>query len=186
MINEQVNPIELLDYMLDSGDDIWETAVSIGIQNEQELTKQRWLQGDLTLRVEGTYGDKIITKFATALNVNTSTLKQRRTMSRYYTLDTRYLFESLGYSHYREAMRIGNLDESIEALELASKNEWPVWELAEYVNEHIGKEKSTHESYEGKITGFRYSGGVMHLQIDTQELTGDLAIGQTVTIKIKD
>lgn len=185
MINESVNPIDLLDQMLDSGEDIWETAVSIGIQNEQELTKQRWLQGDLTLRVEGAYGDKIITKFATALNVNTSTLKQRRTMSRYYTLDTRYLFESLGYSHYREAMRIGDLDESIEALELASKNEWPVWELADYINEHLGKEKETTETMECEIvdTFWRMDGNHITIRLP-KDLK--LAKGQKVTIKIKD
>lgn len=152
MTTATTNPLDVLDYMLDSGDDIWETAVSIGIQNENELTVQRWLQGDITLRVEGAYGDGILEKFATALNVNTSTLKQRRTMSAFYELDTRYLFDDLGYSHYREAMRLGDILAAVDALNYASENDLPVWKFAEYVNKRLGKDIQTHESCDGRVS----------------------------------
>ncbi len=166
MITTATNPIELLDKMLDSGDDIWETAVNIGMNDEEEMTVRRWRQGDVTLRIEGAYGDGIIEKFATALNVNSSTLKQRRTMSNFYTSDTRYLFEnSVGYSHYREAMRCGNIDDAIDSLNYASENDMPVWKFSEYINKRLGKERRNSDSIEGWVLGYDSLGDEYNVKI---------------------
>jgi hypothetical protein len=173
-----IDPIEALDSMLERGEDIYEIAVDIGIQNETELTRQRWLQGDLTLRVEGAYGDDIITKFATALNVNTSTLKQRRTISKFYKTDTRYLFDNLGYSHYREAMRWGDIDRAMESLNHASEYDLPVWKFKEFMDNGLGKDRLEHTSAEGTI--FCYAG-----QIDGKYII-EIAISEDDAKWLKD
>lgn len=175
----------MLDQMLERGEDIYETAVSIGIQNESELTIQRWLQGDITMRVEGAYGDGIITKFATALNVNTSTLKQRRTISKFYESDTRYLFDdTVGYSHYREAMRLFHIDDAIEALRHASENELPVWIFKDYINKRLGVEKQELESAEGIIWKTYELDGREYVTVQL-EVGAKLSANQFVSIKVK-
>lgn len=182
-----VAPIELIDRMLEQGEDIYEAAVSIGIQNENELTVQRWLQGDLVLRVAKQYGEGIVVKFATALNVNTSTLKQRRTMSHFYEKDTRYLFDDLGYSHFREAMRLGDMDSAVEALRHASENDMPVWEFAKYIDLKLGKEKEPAPNIPGEISDvYKRDGvGVVEILIALDDMAY-IKSGSMVNLKPKE
>lgn len=151
MIRDALDPIEMLDKMIEEGADIYEAAVSIGLQDEGEMTVRRWRQGDLVARLEKHYGESILKKYAVALAVNASTLKQRRTMSQFYEKDTRYLFENVGYSHYREAMRLENLEEAVKILQRASDEDMPVWVLKKAVDECLGKEEKPTTSIPGMI-----------------------------------
>lgn len=161
-----VSPIEMIDLMLEHGEDIYETALNIGIQDESEMNERRWRQGDLVLRVAKQYGDSIVVKFATALNVNTSTLKQRRTMSSFYSnSDTRVSYPNVGYSHYREAMRLGDVDLAVAALEHASENDMPVWEFAKYINLLLGKEPEPSKNIPGEISDVYKRDGVGVVEI---------------------
>lgn len=181
------DPIELLDRMVEQGEDIYEAAVSIGIQNENELTVQRWLQGDLVLRVQKVYGQDIIKKFAVALSVNSSTLKQRRTMSGFYEKDTRYLFENVGYSHYREAMRLGVVETAIEALRHTSENDLPVWVFKDYIDEQLGIERGVSESIPGRIENIFSRDGMCILEISIgKDDEPTIRKATTVSIKAKE
>lgn len=179
-----LDPIAALDTMLERGEDVWETAVSIGIQNENELTVQRWLQGDLTLRVEGAYGDGIITKFATALNVNTSTLKQRRTISKFYPSDTRVSFDSIGYSHFRTAMKLEDLDKALWALEKADNRGWPIWKFDRLLNRLLGKARRNSDTLEGQVSRKFAQEDGYYITVKF-ESDVDLRMGQTITIRLK-
>lgn len=181
------DPIELLDRMIEQGEDIYEAAVSIGVQNENELTVQRWLQGDLVVRLQKAYGEGIVKKYAAALNVNASTLKQRRTMSWFYEKDTRYLFENLGYSHYREAMRLDRLEDATEALRHASENDLPVWVFKDFVDKQLGKEKSESTNIPGTITDVFKRDGVCIVEITIGMDDMDaVKSGANVSIKTKE
>jgi len=186
MIGEMVDYLAILANMEEAGEDIYEAAVNIGIKNEYELTIQRWLQGDLALKVEKKYGEGILKKFAAAIHVNHSTLKQRRAMSDFYEKDTRVSFENMGYSHYREAMRLGVLEEAVQALQHASDEDMPVWIFKDYIDLKLGKEKSESTNIPGKIERVFDRDGMCIIEIsiglDDREAIQDI---EMVTIKTK-
>lgn len=179
------NPIEVLDDMLSTGEDIWEAAVTIGMSTEESMTIQRWIQGDACLRVETQYGESTIAKFAAAIAMNTSTLKQRKTMSAYYPKDTRVSFPSLGYSHYRAAMRLGDIDKSLWALSKADDKQWPVFRFEELLKRLQGKRRGV-DTIEGQVSGWTFSGGKFCLivKLDTEDIQKRWE-GQQVTIRAK-
>jgi len=134
------DPIEIIDRSIAEGLDTWEAMVQIAADDEIEMAERRWRQGDLALRVEKQYGGEMIVKFASAINVPTSTVKQRRQMSAFYQKDTRYLFENIGYTHYRAAMALG--DDALWALRKASMKDWPAWKFELLVKRLLGKSKA--------------------------------------------
>lgn len=182
MLNEiAIDPIDAIDLAYEQGIDTWEMMISIGIADETEMSIRRWRQGDLAFRIDTRYGEKTIAKFAAAIGVNTSTLKQRKAMSGFYEKDTRVSFPNLGYSHYREAMRLGVVDHALEALEQASQNEWPVWVLKEHIDEQLGKEKTENQNIPGIIENIfeRDGKGIIEIAIapeDIEFITEQMAV----------
>lgn len=171
------DPIAALDRMTQEGYDIYDAAVTIGMADETDMATRRWRQGDLTLRIEKHYGESTVVKFATALNVNTNTLKQRRTMAAFYTPDTRVSYENVGYAHFREAMKLGSLDRAVWALEKAHLKDWPVWKFALLLNRLLGKPARA-EAVTGVVDSFTEGYAVIRLNGDDM-----LTPGQTVTIR---
>lgn len=152
MAIKTINPIELIDNMLAANEDIWNIAVSIGQADEDDMTIKRWRQGDISTRLEKSYGENVLAKYAGEINVNTSTLRQRRNMSNFFPSNSRAVGDNLGYTHYREGMKLGSLDKAIWALEKCSAKGWPVWKFAQLLNRMLG-EKKQHESVQGEIVG---------------------------------
>lgn len=183
MLSEATVSIAYIDHLLAEGDDIWEAAVSIGQSNEKHMTAARWLQGDLALRVEKSYGEDFLGKFATAIDVNHSTLKQRRQISAFYPEDTRYQYENLVYSHYRTAMQLG--DRALWALSKASTRDWPAWKFELLIKRLQGKHEPTGKTTTGQITRTytQEDGNYAVVRIPPES---DLKTGQTVTLKVKE
>lgn len=179
----EIDPIDLIDRMLDEGEDIWEAAVTIGQMDEYDMAIRRWRQGDMVLRVQRQYGEGILSKYATALNVKTNTLKQRRTLSNFYTKDTRVSFSNVGYSHYREAMRLGNIDKALWALDKASTKDWPVWKFGLLLDRLLGK-KAAAENVEGVIERTYSQDDGHYLVVKVQHMNGWQS-GQSVAVKKK-
>ena len=146
-----IDPIEAIDLAYTQGVDTWEMMVSVGQSDEEEMGIRRWRQGDLAIRIDKHYGDNTIAKFADAIAVNTSTLKQRKVMSAFYELDTRYRFQAVGYSHFRTAMKLGTLEKAMWALEKADERLWPVWKFERLLNRYLGKNHPTRETIEGYV-----------------------------------
>lgn len=134
-----IDPIEAIDRAYVEGIDTWEALVALGASDEEEMGIRRWRHGDLALRVEKHYGSDTLSKYADVIGVQTPTLKQRRQMSAFYEPHTRVAFLNLFYSHYREAMRYGDIETALRALDKASLRTWPVWKLKRFVDRCLSK-----------------------------------------------
>lgn len=176
-----LDPIEAIDRAYEEGIDTWEAMVSLGASDEEEMGLLRWRQGDLAVRVETRYGDKTLSKFADAIGVKYSTLKQRWEMARFYEKDTRVSY-ALFYSHYREAMRFGVLDTACRALDKAALRDWPVWKLGLFIDRCLGKERPSQSSFEGVIVRLYAQDDGQYFVIKTE---AHLKAGQHITIKTK-
>lgn len=181
MINLTHDPIEAIDTMAAGGEDIYETAVALGQSTEEEISVRRWVLGDLATRVCTTYGDETISKYAAAINVNSSTLKQRRQMSEYYPQATRTAYASLGYSHYRAAIKFGDLAKSLAALEKCEAKQWPVFRFEQLLTRLLGKRRNA-DSVEAVVTR-AYSQEDGHYFVIKTNV--ELKTGQVITIKLK-
>lgn len=163
-----ITALEAIDRAYTEGIDTWEMLVSIGASTEENMTTQRWIQGDAAMRVETQYGDKSLSKFASAINVKHNTLRQRCQMARYYEPDTRYQFEGISYSHFREAMKLGDIGKSLWALEKASAKDWPVWKFELLLKRLLGKRRNS-DTAEGIIQNYSAAIGVYTLEIRVSE-----------------
>lgn len=126
-----------IEKMIAQGDDPWEAIVSSGLASEDDITERRWHQGDLAGLVEKRYRDDRLGSFAKAINTPVSTIKQRREMSAFYKKDTRYLFANLGYTHYRDAKRLGDVDKALWALEKASIRGWTTERMGMIISRYL-------------------------------------------------
>lgn len=181
---KEVDPIEAIDRAYVEGIDTWEALVALGASDEEEMGIRRWRHGDLGLRVEKHYGENTLAKYASAIGVKYPTLKQRHGMSKYYQPDTRYLFDNLFYTHYREAMRYGDIERSLKALSKACQRDWSVFKLQQFVDRCLGKRKVA-PPMEGEISR-RYQqedGYYLVVRLDTDH---GLQAGQIVILKAKE
>ena len=134
-----VDPLDAIDAMIAAGEDIWEAAVSAAADDEQDMAARRWRLGDLARRVQKQYGKNRLGDFAKQINVPVPTVKQYRRMSDFYPPDTRYLFENIGYSHYRQAMRLKDLGAALELLTVCSGDSRTVEATQVEINKIVGK-----------------------------------------------
>jgi len=178
-----IDPIEAIDRAYIEGIDTWEALVALGASDEEEMGIRRWRHGDLALRVEKHYGENTLSKYADQIGVQTPTLKQRRQMSSFYNLDTRVAFLNLFYSHYREAMRYGDIDTALRALDKASLRTWPVWKLKHFVDRCLSKVKPVPQM-EGEISR-RYQQEDGYYLVVRMDNDHDLQTGQIVILKAK-
>jgi len=181
-MNTVIDPIEAIDRAYTQGIDAWEALVALGASDEEDMGILRWRQGDLAMRVEKHYGDKTLSKYASAINVKYPTLKQRWQMSRFYEKDTRVSFPTLSYSHYREAMRLGEFWLAFDAMVKAQRRDWPVWKLEMFIDRCLGKSRKVQGSIEGTITrSYSQDDG----QYFVVRANIDLKVGQIITIKAR-
>lgn len=176
-----IDPIEAIDRAYTQGIDTWEAMVALGSSDEEDMGIKRWRQGDLAMRVEKRYGDKTLSKYADAIGVIYSTLKQRWEMSRYYEPDTRVSYP-LFYSHYRQAKRFEVLERSLRVLNKAALRDWPVWKLQLFIDRCLGKDRPSRESAEGEVMRAyqQDDGRYLVIRVDI-----DIKTGQIVTIRVK-
>lgn len=120
--------------------DTWEEIVDIGIELAQATDRNRWAMGELAVRAERKYGDGCIGKLAYAINVRTKTLYDYHRVSAFYGQYSAHA-ENLSWSHYREALRIGDLDRALWALEKASSRDWRVEKFSAILSRYLGKNK---------------------------------------------
>lgn len=118
------NSLDALKQMADAGEDIWEAAISLGIQDEDDMTEIRWRQGDLAGLIDKRYGDDRLGSYAKAINIPARTLRERRQVSAFYENGARRRFANIGYAHFREAMRLETPERAMAALEKASARGW--------------------------------------------------------------
>lgn len=119
-----ITPLQAIERIIESGEDAWESIISLAQSGENDMAQRRWLLGDLALLVGKQYGKNRLSDFATKAGIARSTMNQYKNMSQFYENDTRVSFPNLSYAHFRAAMRLK--DDATLFLSEASANEWTV------------------------------------------------------------
>lgn len=141
-MTDSITPLQLVERMIDAGEttQALEVIVEIAKTAEADGATGRWLIGDLANVVTKVYGKNSMKTFATQTGIAYSTARQYKSMSAFYTIDTRVALAELsniGYSHMREAMKLG---ESAQAfLVEASKQDLTVEALKVEITKRLGK-----------------------------------------------
>ncbi len=120
--------------------DTWESMVDAGITLAQAQDRNRWAMGDLAQRAERTYGDGSLSKLAYAINLRTKTFYDYHRVYSFYGENSAHA-ENLTWSHHREAMRLGDLDKALWALNKASDRDWRVEKFNAVLSRYLGKGK---------------------------------------------
>lgn len=115
---------------------LWEVVCEEGRVARRELDRYRWLIGDLALEVETAWGEARVAEFAREINLAKQTVYRYRQMSAFYSVSARrqmleeYDGDVITHTHYREAMKAGDLETALDMIELAASNCWSTDELA--------------------------------------------------------
>lgn len=125
----------------------WESLVTAGLELVQASDRNRWTLGDIAILAERHYGEGSIKKLATEIRVpKHKTLYDYHRVAKFYDHGARAEFVQLSWSHYREAMRLGSLENARAVLTEANDSDWPVAALAREIKKRCG-EKFTPEKY---------------------------------------
>lgn len=143
-------PLDQIDLLLaaaERGDQIWDDAISIGLDCSETDSKSAFKLGDLACAVEKRYGENRIVEFAKTIKRDVSSVKERRTVCRAFPKKVRAEFlddnPNLFYSHLRKAapiVRKMSLDAAFTLLEQASVLDWTVEKLGVEKDKLLGKQ----------------------------------------------
>lgn len=132
--------------MVNTPDD-WQSIVTAGIELVQATDRNRWHLGDIAALAERVYGENSVKKLATEIRMpKHKTLYEYQRVAEFYPASARVEFVQLSWSHYREATRLGSLDNARELLAQAHDEDRPVAWLAREVRKRCG-EKVSPEKY---------------------------------------
>jgi hypothetical protein len=132
-----INPLEAIQRIVSSGEDAWESIITLANSSENDMSQRRWLIGDLALLVKTEYGKNRVADFATKANLARSTVSQYKNMSAFYPSDIRYVYENLSYSHFRIAYRFK--EAALEFLAEACYSSWTIETAQVKAQERLGK-----------------------------------------------
>lgn len=107
-----------------------------------EIDSRRWIVGDDACEIETRYGQHTLESFAREIGMNKSTVAGWKRVAQYYPeIIRRKLFEeleNLTYTFYKDALRLDDLNESIEWLERCSAEGWSADQAAHELTEKLG------------------------------------------------
>ena len=133
-----ITPIEAIQRLLDEGGDAYQDIVALAMSSEGDMSRRRFLLGDLALLVRKSYGRNRMAAFATAAGIARSTMSQYKSVSQHYPEEVRYVYPNIGYAIYRAAMRLK--EDSLVFLAEASNNGYTVEEAQIRIQERLGKQ----------------------------------------------
>lgn len=143
---QALDPVAAIDSIIAAQDsDPWEALVSAGITASDHLETGRWTIGDLALRVEKKYGSNSIEQWAKSIKVEVARVKEYRTVAGFWHREKSARAEildaarNLYYSHFREAMRLEDMDEAEGFLRECADNDWTVEAARLELNKRLGK-----------------------------------------------
>lgn len=124
----------------------WQDLCSAGIGAREQADQWRWYLGDLACRVVTLYPPRktqmtenhTLAEFAKDINVAKKSLYQYRQVAAFYPASTRVEFENLTYTHYRDAMRLGTLDDAMVWLAQCSEQGFTTDESGYKLGELLG------------------------------------------------
>lgn len=152
-----------VDFDIEKIGDTWEELVTSGIEVASAQDKNRFLLGDIALKVERNYRERSLEEFARAINVRRTAVYDYSRVSKFYPKETRD-FPMCSWSHYRAAMRAGQL--AFDWLEECAANGWPVGVFVEKLNEYLGKPNKPRKLLDMKAYVVGLNPDVLTLKID--------------------
>lgn len=129
--------------------DDWEELTMAGLAASEGQERRRWYLGDLAQRVARKYGAKSLKSFAGDIKIpKVATLRDYERAARFYPFNARAEYPELTWSHYREAIRAGELELAMEWLEKANNNKWNVVRLGQAISKTQGKTVTVRHKYD--------------------------------------
>jgi hypothetical protein len=123
-------------------DDIntWKDAVELAIDAAAQIDIGRYIIGDVSILVQAHYGENEIGRFADEINVDAKRVQEYRTVCKFFPPQIRSQFSELpiSYSHFREAMRLKDLEEAIDFLHECALNLWRVRDARDEIKKRMG------------------------------------------------
>lgn len=125
---------------------LYDDSVSIGMEMVAAMDRNRWQLGDLAAALVPVYGKNIVGKFAIDIHCVKKTLQSYERAASYYedkNLRRSRFIEAnpmLTWTHYREAMRLDDVEASYSFLSEASSEGWTAEQAAIESGIKTGKE----------------------------------------------
>lgn len=123
-----------------------EQIYELGRQAAQHMDTGRWTIGDLAVLIKTHYGDEDIDTFSRQINVPTKRVYEYRKVASFYEIQRRAEFLEanplITYTHFRTAMRRGEIEKAYQFLERASQRAWTS-DRADYVMMRLTGRKKT-------------------------------------------
>lgn len=170
-------------------------------QHVNDMDARRWDVGDDACAMETKYGEATLLGMARDVNMNKTTLASWKRVAEYYPeiLRRRLLdnLENLSYSHYKDAIRLKDIQKSVAWLEKCSEEGWSPDQASHKLTELLhpdedeggedGDDSDTKNDIPGTITSiFKRDGScIVELTIGLDDMAL-LSSGERITIKLKD
>lgn len=156
-----------------------------------EMDERRWFVGDRAALVEKRYGGRTLDDFARDINANKSTIHGWRRVANFYPKSIREKlldeFSNLSYSHFKDALRCGSVDEAISWLETCSLEGWSPDKAAHELTIKLGRDTDPNSSIPGTITAvFKRDGQcIVEITVGLDDMDA-FKSGVSVNLKVKD
>lgn len=132
--------------------DTYEAICDRNRERVGHMDSHRWSIGDDAALVESKYGQHTTEDFARDIGANKSTIAGYRRVSQFYPKSIRRIkldeLQNLTYSHWKDALRLKDLDEAIKWLEQVSDEGWSPDKASHELTEKLG-----HKTVEPPIPG---------------------------------
>lgn len=187
----QNDPIAAILRAKQDGVDIWEMAVSVGVEDGHDADEKRWRLGDLATLIESSYGEGSIERYADEINERKTRVYECRRVSSFFPYgdpvreDLRQTL--LRHTHFAAAVRLKDRQAAIALLNRALNENWKVnYTEVEVTALLKGKRTAWFTLFEGLSA----VGNVSHeleyatLKIPVDALSG-LRTGQIVKLKVQ-
>lgn len=151
---------------------------------------RRWKVGDNAQLIETNYGEHTMQDFARDIGMNKSTLAGWHRVAKFYPeIIRRKLLDNLAnltYSHYKDALRLENLDDAIAWLENVSGEGWSPDKASHELTIKLGRKPQT-PSIPGEVSDvFKRDGmGIVEISIAIDDMDF-IRSGSLVNLKPKE
>ena len=172
--------------MLEQGSLSYEEICDHSRQYVEEIDHKRWIVGDDACAIDTKYGDHTMQDFARDVGLNKSTLAGWKRVSEFYpdSIRRKLLGElaNLTYSHYKDALRLKDLDEAVKWLEKVNDLGWSPDQASYELTKELGHE--TQSSIPGMIENIYTRDGMCIIEVSIG-LDDEEAIRKATSVVIK-
>lgn len=162
-IGTRYNALEAAVNAVRAGETSWDALTEAGKLAQRNMDVGRWIIGDLAVMVKTRYREDRLGSFAKEIQVDVARVREYRRVCAFWEMSHRQHFfddERITYSHFREAMRLKDIEHARAFLDACAENEWTVEAARVALNEHLGKPSPATNVAEFEAVAQRWDGGV--------------------------